>query len=180
MLQRQANPLNISRTPGRREQVTPGPVRAASGIQIDLLGDDVDLLGGRADTLESRMAFAEADIDALQSADTTHAGQIAALQTAVGALGDGHLRLGVRKVTTNAAVTATGYLILVDAASGNVTVTLPAIAAGRQLCVKRIDASANVVSVASAALIDGAASQAITPQYASLTFMCDAATWWIV
>lgn len=66
MLQRQTNPLNRSRTPERREQVTPGPVRAASGIQIDFLGGDVDALGGRADTLETRMAFAEADIDALQ------------------------------------------------------------------------------------------------------------------
>lgn len=194
MLQRQSNPLNRSRTPERRGQVIPGPVRAASGIEIDLLGDDVDAMGGRVDTVETRLAFAEADIDALQAADVTHNGQIAALQGAdttqaaqiaalqgtVATLGDGHLSLGVRKVTASTIFSATDYLILVDATAAAVIVTLPALQPGRQVCVKRIDASANAVSIASAANIDGASPRAVTPQYASFTVMCDGSTWWIV
>lgn len=208
MLQRQGTVLNQSRTPERREQVTPGPVRAASGVEIDLLGDDVAAVEGRASTLESRMAFAEADIDALQASDTaqsasiaghtstlsTHSGQIAALQSSdgtqagqistlqvqVATLGSGALKLNVRTITASGTANATDYLILVDATAGAVVVTLPALSAGRAISVKKIDASANAVSIASAALIDGAASQPITPQYACLDVMCDGTTWWIV
>lgn len=208
MLQRQNNPLNRSRTPERREQVMPGPVRAASSSEIAALNDAIDDVAARATSAEVRIAFAEADIDALQAADLTHssqisglqgadaaraaqiaalqavdttqAGQITALQTAQALAADGHLTLGVRKVTADASFVATDYLILVDAAAGNVTVTLPALQNGRQVCVKRIDASANSVLIASAANIDGATPRAVTPQYASFTMMCDGATWWII
>lgn len=194
MQQRQSNPLNQSSQPVRREQVTPGPVRAASVKQVDALSDRVDAaeasittLDGRADALDTAVSGLDTRIDALEAGvvaldgrlDTAEA-DIDALQAAMVAAHDGHLTLSVRAVTANTAVNATDYLILVDATAGNVTVTMPAPQNGRQLCVKRIDASANTVSIAAAANIDGAASKAITPQYASLTVMCDGATWWIV
>lgn len=194
MQQRQANPLNRSRTPERRVQVVPGPVRAASSFEVSLLGDDVADVEAGLNGVESRLAFAEADIDgllaadvthtsqisALQGVDATHTSQIATLQGQVATLGNGALKLTVRKITASATANATDYLILVDASAGAVVVTLPAVASGRTIAVKKIDATANAVSIASAANIDGAASQPVTPQYASFVVMCDGATWWIV
>ncbi|AOR77223.1 hypothetical protein [Novosphingobium resinovorum] len=180
MQQRQSNPLNQSSQPVRREQVTPGPVRAASVKQVNALSERVDAAEASITALDSRADALEAGVVALDGRLDTAEADIDALQAAMVAAHDGHLTLSVRAVTANTAVNATDYLILVDATAGNVTVTMPAPQNGRQLCVKRIDASANTVSIAAAANIDGAASKAITPQYASLTVMCDGATWWIV
>ncbi|MFC0204729.1 hypothetical protein [Novosphingobium soli] len=86
MLQKQGNPLNRSRIPERREQVTPGPVRAASGIEIGLLADDVSAVEARTDNVEARLAFAEADIDALQALVSAQAATIADHEARIAAL----------------------------------------------------------------------------------------------
>ena len=70
-------------------------------------------------------------------------------------------KLPVRTVTANTAVnTLTDGVIVVDAAAGNVTVTLPTPGAcdPGHYYIKRIDTSANVVTIAAAATIDGSAS----------------------
>lgn len=69
----------------------------------------------------------------------------------------------------------------VDASAGPATITLPAAAAaiGRCLTVKKIDASANAVTVAAQAteLIDGAGSQPIPAQYGVLRVISDGTNW---
>lgn len=73
-------------------------------------------------------------------------------------------KLPVRTVTANAAVnTLTDGVIVVDASTGNVTVTLPTPGAchPNHFYIKRIDTSANTVTIAAAANIDGAASRTL-------------------
>lgn len=162
MLLRQDNDLNLSRTPMRRQQTQPGPASAAPSSETDGLKDSVLTLNQAVVALQGRAT---------------------ALESSAAAQADGHLTLKARKITASAAVVATDYLILVDATAAAVTVTLPAAApSGRQLCVKKIDASANAVTIARAgtATIDGATSKAVTPQYASLTVMSDGTSWWII
>lgn len=70
-------------------------------------------------------------------------------------------KLPVRTVTANATVnTLTDGVIAVDASAGNVTVTLPTPGAchPNHFYIKRVDTSANTVTIAAAAQIDGAAS----------------------
>lgn len=73
-------------------------------------------------------------------------------------------KLPVRTVTASTAVnTLTDGVIVVDAAAGNVTVTLPTPGAchPNHFYIKRIDTSANTVTIAAAANIDGAASRTL-------------------
>lgn len=91
---------------------------------------------------------------------------------------------GVRTVTATGAVAKTDYLVLVNATAGAVTLTLPTAAssAGRQLVIKKIDASVNAVTLdgAGTETIDGAATKATTTQYVAFTVLCDGNGWWIV
>jgi hypothetical protein len=90
-------------------------------------------------------------------------------------------------VTTAAspyAVTATDMVVLANP-GGAQTVTLPAAAAGqlgRQIVVKRVNTSVNVVTVnATSGNIDGAASLALPAgSYASITVVCDGTNWWVI
>jgi hypothetical protein len=86
--------------------------------------------------------------------------------------------------TTPYTVVATDRTILVDATGGARTVNLPTAASAkwRVLKIKKIDSSANTVTVdgSGAETIDGAATQVIAAQYASFTIQSDGATWWIL
>ena len=90
-------------------------------------------------------------------------------------------------VTTAAspyAVTGTDMVVLANPGAAQ-TVTLPAAAAGqlgRQIVVKRVNTSANVVTVnATSGNIDGAASLALPGgSYASITVVCDGTNWWVI
>ena len=66
--------------------------------------------------------------------------------------------------------------------SGAITITLPDVrrASARRFYVKKTDASANVATVTSSALIDGAATFLLNVQYESVTVVSDGATWWIL
>ncbi|WP_370309302.1 hypothetical protein [Sphingobium abikonense] len=70
------------------------------------------------------------------------------------------------------------YLILADASAGPVTVALPSIL-GKQLVIKKVDASTNAVTLmpAGAETIDGAVSLAIATQWQSYTIMGIAGGW---
>jgi len=70
----------------------------------------------------------------------------------------------------------------VDATSGNVTVTLPSAleAKGKRFTVKKIDSSANTVTITATQTIDDGASAVINVQYESICIMSDGAEYWIV
>jgi len=76
-------------------------------------------------------------------------------------------------------------VILCDASGGAFTVTLPEAtggADGRVFHIKKVDASANAVTVDghAAETIDGAATQALSAQYDSIMLVSDGTEWWIL
>lgn len=90
----------------------------------------------------------------------------------------------VRTITATSSVAVGDYAIFADATSGAITVNLPAVAAssGRQLEVKKVDASGNAVTLDgnSSETIDGATTLAIATQYQSYTVHCDGTAWWVI
>ena len=96
------------------------------------------------------------------------------------AIRDTNLR-ATRTVTASTTLTTADALALVDATAGAVTVTLPSAVTfvGRMFTVKKVDGSANVVTVGSVANIDGAATYPLAAQYDTVTVCSDGATWWV-
>ena len=84
-------------------------------------------------------------------------------------------------ITSNTTLSSSACAVLVNAASGNITVTLPtAVGAAYTCIVKRVDSSTNTVTITTSAsqTIDGASSVGILFQYTSVTFMSNNANWW--
>lgn len=73
-------------------------------------------------------------------------------------------------------------VVLVDASGGPKTITLPPVEVGARVDVKKVDDSANAVTVATPGdeKIDGATSLSITVQYESYTLICDGTNWYII
>lgn len=75
-----------------------------------------------------------------------------------------------------------GDFVLASATSGAITITAPAtsgIASGATLLVKKTDATTNIVTVASTALIDGGSTFQLKNQYDSVSLLFDGTTWWV-
>jgi len=85
-------------------------------------------------------------------------------------------------VSANYTVTGSEGPILVDASSGPVTITLPALTATDRVTIKKIDTSANGVTIIppGAELIDGQASQLIATTYVTLHLINNNTNWFIV
>lgn len=74
-----------------------------------------------------------------------------------------------------------GDVVLVDASGGAITITLPAPQANSIVNVKKVDSSANTVTIdGGGANIDGQSSISISAQYESYTLICDGTNWWII
>ena len=88
----------------------------------------------------------------------------------------------IRSVSGDFTVTLDDDAVFVDATAGAITITLPDVrrASARRFYVKKVDASANVATVTSSALIDGAATFLLNVQYESVTVVSDGATWWVL
>jgi hypothetical protein len=84
--------------------------------------------------------------------------------------------------------TANKDITLVNAAGGNVTISLPEITGpspqtGKVMVVKRLDGSSNTVSVersGSTNTIDGSSSWQLYYKYETLTFVSDGSNWFII
>lgn len=89
----------------------------------------------------------------------------------------------VASPTTTYNATATDDYILANAAGGAFSVNLPAATSstGLVLTIKKIDASANAVTIDgnSSETIDGATTKALSSQYASSTIVCDGSAWFV-
>lgn len=87
------------------------------------------------------------------------------------------------RITANVTVPSTrDSFYSVDTTGGNVTVQLPAadsVMPGRQYQVKKVDASANTVTI-SGTSIDGATSAVITTRYEVVTVISDGTEWLII
>jgi hypothetical protein len=110
------------------------------------------------------------------------ANAINGLRRSVGTRLDALERLRVAAVSTSSAVPADIDLLLVDASGGALVVSLPASNEGRVIYVKKVDASANAVTIDAdgSDLIDGAGSMAISTQWASFTLAGFSGGWAIV
>ena len=86
--------------------------------------------------------------------------------------------------TANYTATIVDCTILGNASAGNITITLPTAAsvAGRFYVVKKVDSSANTVTVAttSAQTIDGQSTKVLSIQYDGLQVQSDNANWVII
>lgn len=98
--------------------------------------------------------------------------------------GGGATRGVVRSVTVSEAVLSTDYCILADASSGAITLTLPSVAISnsRIYVFKRINSGVNSVIVDGYAseTIDGNLTHTLTPQWNSLTIICNGVAWFII
>jgi hypothetical protein len=85
--------------------------------------------------------------------------------------------------TANYTATSTDYFIFCDATSGNITITLPTAVglAGKVYVIKKIDASANTVTIdgAGSETLDGATTIVIGVQYTSYSIVSNNANWWV-
>jgi len=96
--------------------------------------------------------------------------------------------LGVRATVTITTGTttlgATHDVVLCNAVGGAIIVNLPAAATntGRAYTIKKIDASANTVTIngSGAETIDGITPQVISFQWTSITIVCDGTGWYII
>lgn len=72
--------------------------------------------------------------------------------------------------------------VLANAIGGAIQITLPPVKKGFRVNVKKIDASANAVTVAGigGATIDGVASLSITTQWYSYTLVSDGSNWYTI
>lgn len=89
----------------------------------------------------------------------------------------------VQEKTAAYTLTKADQGVLADAASGAITITLPAAASCkyRQFWIKKIDATNNVtVDGAGSETIDGATTKVLSTQYESVVLVSDGTEWWIV
>jgi hypothetical protein len=86
-------------------------------------------------------------------------------------------------VTGDYTVLSSDSMVLVDASSGPITITLPLVStvAGETFTVKKIDSSANAVTIDGSAseTIDGETTKVLTNQWWALTMNSNSTAWFI-
>lgn len=92
--------------------------------------------------------------------------------------------LNVTEIASTTTLDSTHEVVVCDAISAAFSVDLPAAASntGRRYHIKKIDSSANAVTVDGDAseTIDGSTTKALASQYDSVTIVCDGTEWWIL
>lgn len=115
------------------------------------------------------------------SSNTTYRGEFDANGVFITA---GGRRVPVVSKTSAYTVAVADEVITVDATSGAVTITLPALSGnlGRWIIVKKIDASGNAVTLDGNASenIDGATTKVLAAQYAHTTIVAGASEWHVI
>jgi hypothetical protein len=90
----------------------------------------------------------------------------------------------LEEMATATTLTINHFLVLVDASSGGITITLPASAShtNRIYTIKKIDSSGNKVTVDANAseTIDGELTIDLKLQYSYITIVCDGTEWFII
>lgn len=89
--------------------------------------------------------------------------------------------LAVNTVSVNTALTISNDIVLVNASSGALTITLPSPTIGKIFYIKKIDSSLNFVQIATTSgSIDGTATQKLSYQYDSLTITNDGTNFYLI
>jgi hypothetical protein len=94
------------------------------------------------------------------------------------------VRPPVKSVTASYQATASDSIIVANAATGSLPITLPPVAGlvGKQYTIKKADASNAAVKVAAhgSQRIDGSPTQSLTAGYGRLTVVCDGSAWQVI
>lgn len=94
------------------------------------------------------------------------------------------IRLNTRTVSAGATATSSDYTILCDASGGAFTLALPAAASvpRQELVIKKIDASANVVTVDpnGSETIDGALTMGLSSSMQSIVIQSNGVAWFVL
>lgn len=93
---------------------------------------------------------------------------------------DGKLQWRYVDVTTTHTASDREF-VLADATSAAFTVTLPTLASDLWVNIKKVDATANAITITAGAsgFIDGAATQTLNSQYEAVDLYCDGSNWYI-
>ncbi|KKM59107.1 hypothetical protein LCGC14_1548530 [marine sediment metagenome] len=85
-------------------------------------------------------------------------------------------------VTTDTTLDASHTVVLCDATSGAITITLEAAAShtGRRYFIKKIDPTPNPVTINGPETIDGQTTKVISIQYNCAVIVSDGTEWWII
>jgi len=91
-------------------------------------------------------------------------------------------KLTVATKTADYTVTSSDEVILADATSGDITITLPSASTGLHYYIKKIDSSSNKVIVDGdgSETIDGSTTQDIISQYDTIEIVSDGTGWYII
>lgn len=95
----------------------------------------------------------------------------------------GAIQYPIVSVSTNTALDATHYYVVVDTTSGNITITLPAgstTIAGRVYKIKNIGANSVIVARTGSDTIDGATSNTLASQYQVREYTCGGSLLWYI
>jgi len=94
---------------------------------------------------------------------------------------DAFIYANLVSVSSNTTLTNGNSIVLVNATSGSRTITLPAPTSGKIFNIKKIDSSANTVTISPpSGTIDGSASRVIFSQYDSLTITSDGTNYFLI
>lgn len=111
-------------------------------------------------------------------------GKVLRVTSGLPAWGDASSQFATTTKTIDYTVTGTDVVILADATSTNVTITLPLASsfAGYRFFVKRIDGSANTCQIVRSGsdTIDGDTSITLAVQYLSMTLVSNGSAWYII
>lgn len=85
-----------------------------------------------------------------------------------------------RHITVSDFIRISDDIIIADATSGAITVTLPTVAdsGGRIVTILKIDNSNNVIADGADANINGSATHTNSTQYLAVHYFCDGFQWW--
>jgi hypothetical protein len=112
--------------------------------------------------------------------EQTVTADLSAIETRVDDLENGLPADDVQVVTADYAMTPDDRMVLADATAGPITVTLPSAATGGEAIVKKVDASANSVTVDGLATqqIDGLANAVLATQDQTIRLVADGLLDW--
>jgi hypothetical protein len=148
---------------------------AGSGVQI---GATATQFGGGVGVLGLTNATTVPTTNPTGAVVLYSEGGVLKIRTAAGAVIDTSVlrpNSAVRSITTATVAAAAWDVLLCDATSNAITVTLPTATAGVVVSVKKTDSSANAVTVTGT--IDGVTNPTLTAQYQTMWLVADGTTW---
>ena len=154
----------------------------ATGVDVTVPHNAALVAGGliAVVTATSPVSAGPQDVDLHARLDNPQAGQglvwDADLKQFVNSPGGGDAKTNVRVITTAAVTAVDGDFLEMNATAQAQTVTLPSPStAGRRVTVKKIDASANTVTVTGT--IDGTVNPVLRSRYVSIELVSDGTSW---